>query len=813
MALVGLGLVITACGSSGEGAGVTEEPALGEPPQTAPTTASWHNGQTTAQITALVSGSNVRIVSLRVASVSPLLFDVALVTNTGPDQKQWWWYPGLTAQQVTDQTNANDARVVSLEPYVVGGTTKYAVLLNRNVGADYAQTWWVAGQSVSQIVSAVNTHNARIVDWRQYSNGGTTEYAAVMVANTGAAQTGWWWYPGITPTQIANYLTQNGAYLVSIDPADATGSTFNVVMNQGAPGLSWWWYVGQTAAQVQSLLTTNKARLYDLKSYVVNGTRYYAVLMFGNTWTSAQASDGACDASLVSSWGSMASIPAVGLGSQSAVTSYDAVMTALMNKWGIPGGAVAVMNQGKLVLARGYGESDQQNAQLAHPDSLFRVASVTKQITSAAILTLVQQGKLKLTDKAFSLLNYTPNPAGTQTSTLASITIQQLLTHTGGWSPDTCTTNCTTEGDPMFQSIDIRNAQNDSAPPSCDKIIQDMLTRPVRWTPGTVSDYSNFGYCVLGAVVEKVGGPNYGDWVTANVLGPAGASGIVQGHTLQQADHEVVYYDFPGAGTDNDVFAPSLAAYSEPYGGFYLEAMASHGAWVASPIDLLRFQGALDGRTGGTPLLTSSSITSMTANPNVKSAGVDKTGTLVVSPPSSTSWYGFGWAVNSGGNWWHNGSLPGTTAEQIHTNNGWGFAVTFNSRPSDWATFNNEVDSALWNAFNGTTTWLTTNLFDQYGTYTGWMTASAYQAYFNTQVQAGKYPSRVEGASVAGIPLYRASFVTAHTPTWHSSNGIDCNTYKSQAQTYTSQGYETSSLQSYVSTDGTRRYQATWVKM
>jgi hypothetical protein len=234
----------------------------------------------------------------------------------------------------------------------------------------------------------------------------------------------------------------------------------------------------------------------------------------------------------------------------------------------------------------------------------------------------------------------------------------------------------------------------------------------VRWTPGTVNDYSNFGYCVLGAVVEKVTGSSYASWVTANVLSPAGASGIVQ--SLQ--------------------------------------------------------------------------------------------------PASTTSWYGFGWTVNDSGNWWPNGSLPGTTTEQIRTADGWGFAAFFNSRPSDSNTFDGEVDAAPWNAFNGVSTWETANLFDQYGAYTGWMTGATYQATFNSEAAAGKYPSRVEGGNVTGTPLFRAVFAPVHSSNWTSSNGIDCPMYESKAATLASEGYETASLQSFVSNDGTRRYQATWVK-
>ncbi len=809
-----VGLAIAACSSGGgpEGAGSVAEPALGEPEQAANTNFWWYYGQTGAQVSSLLSTNNARLVSLRVESSSPLLFDVAMVQNTATYAKTWWWYPQLTAQQVEDYSNANDARVVNLEPYVVGSTTYFAVIMNHNVGTDYSGWFWYYGQTNAQIATALTQNNARLVDWRSYKSGSTTLYSAVMVPNVGPGQSGWWWYPGITSAQINQYTAQNNAYIVSIDPADANGQTFNVVMNQFSPGFSWWWAAGQTAAQVQALWQTDKARIYDLKSYVVNGTRLFAVAMLGNTWNATQLAEAACDASEVASWGSSASIPAVGLGSTSANTSYDAVFTALMKKWGIPGGAVAVMHNGKLIFTRGYGESDTGNAQIAQPDSLFRVASVSKQLTSAAILLLVQQGKLKLTDKAFPLLNYAANPSGTETAALSSITIQDLLTHTGGWSRETCTTNCSTEGDPMFEAITIQNAQHDSGPPSCDQIVQYMMTQPVKWTPGTVNDYSNFGYCVLGAVIEKVTGTSYASWVTSNVLSPAGATGIVQGRTIWPADREVVYYDYPGATQDYDVFAPSLRAFSEPYGGFELEAMNSHGAWVASPIDMLRFQGALDGRTGGTPLLTSTSLTELAANPNVPTAVVSSAGVMSTQAASSTSWYGFGWAVNSSGNWWHSGSLPGTTTEQVHTADGWGFAAFFNSRPSDSNTFGNELDAALWSAFNGVTTWETANLFDQYGAYTGWMNAATYQATFNSEAAAGKYPSRVDGANVTGTPLYRAVFAPVHSSNWTASNGIDCPAYKSQAQTLASQGYETASLQSFVSNDGTRRYQATWVK-
>jgi CubicO group peptidase (beta-lactamase class C family) len=781
--------------------------ALGEPLQAASIGWWWYYGETPAQVSTLLTANKARLVSLRVHSASPLLLDVAMVQNTGTFAKAWWWYYGLSAQQLINHTTANDARIVDLEPYVSGGTTYFAAIMLHNVGADYSGWWWYYGLTASQVGAYLTSNKARLIDLRHYQAGDSTLYGAVMISNTGANQSGWWWYYNITGDEVSEYLKRNNAYLVSLDPNPS--GTFNVVMNANPGGLGWWWYYGETAEEVTSLIKTHAARIFDLKTYTVDGALRFAVLMLSDTWNSTQSALASCDTGQVAKW--HATLPAVGLGSSSATASYDTTIEALMNKYGVPGGAVAVIDDGKLVLARGYGLSDTGNTLIAHPDSLFRIASLTKQITSAAVLKLVAQGKLSLTTKALSLLGFTPNPAKPMTPVLSEITIDDLLHHTGGWSRETGCIGCSTEGDPMFESVSIAAAQSAPSPPSCDRIIQYMLSQPVRWMPGTVYDYSNFGYCVLGAVIEKVTGQSYASYVAANILNPAGAGGIVQGQTIWAADREVVYYDYPGAGSGQDVFVPSLNAYTNPYGNFYIEAMAAHGAWVASPIDLLRFQAALDGRNGGTPLLSKTSLAEMTANPDVPAAVINSSNKLVTVPQSG-SWYGMGWEVNTAGNWWHTGSLPGTATEQVHAANGYGWAAFFNTRPSNSNGFANDLDSDLWTAFSATSSFGGLSLFDQYGAYTGWMTGAAYQSEFDTEQKAGRYPSRVEGFSSTGTPLYRAVFAPLHGSAFQSINGYTCSDYQSKAAALAKEGYQTASLQSFVSDDGTRRYQATWVK-
>jgi len=214
--------------------------------------------------------------------VSPLLFTVAMVSNTGSYAKAWWYYYGVTAAQLSATLGANNARLVSLDAYDSGGTTLFAAVMISNTGADAKGWWWYYGVTTSQIATLVQQNNARLVDFRSYVTGGVTRYAVVMIPNTGADARVWWWYFGVSGAQVASLVSQNSAFLISIQPADASGSTFNVVMQQEPGGFFWWWYYGMDAAGLSDRLAQNGARLLDVKTYFVNGARRFAAIMVNN---------------------------------------------------------------------------------------------------------------------------------------------------------------------------------------------------------------------------------------------------------------------------------------------------------------------------------------------------------------------------------------------------------------------------------------------------------------------------------------------------------------------------------------------------
>lgn len=384
--------------------------------------------------------------------------------------------------------------------------------------------------------------------------------------------------------------------------------------------------------------------------------------------------------------------------------SYDEVIPEFMKKYAIPGGAVAVMRNGRLLYARGFGYSDVENKTTVEPDALFRLASVSKTLTSAAIMTLVQDGKLALEDRVAPLIAYLPPaPGATVDPRWEDITVRHLLNHTGGWDR-----NKPDGGfDPIDRPLIAAAAVNAPAPASSETLIRYMKGMPLDFDPGQKFAYSNLGYIMLGRVIERVSGMKYEDYVRARVLQPVGATRTRQGHShLSDALPEEVKYYWPGAGVSSpqvpSVF-PGEGMVPYNYGGFHFEAGDASGGWVSSTVDLLRFIGGVDGRPSRSDILRSDIIATMT-------------GSGPKSCSDGSCYYAFGWWVRptqSDANWWHTGTLPGTTAILVRTYNDVAWVGLFNTR-STVANLEVESDAALAKAFLGVTSFPTHDLFSTF---------------------------------------------------------------------------------------------------
>jgi N-acyl-D-amino-acid deacylase len=347
--------------------------------------------------------------------------------------------------------------------------------------------------------------------------------------------------------------------------------------------------------------------------------------------------------------------------------SYDRAFADVLSKWEIPGGALAVIDRGEIAIARGYGWADETRNDPVLPESLFRIASLSKPITAVAVLKLVQENKLSLEARAFRFLDDIAPPDGAVSDPrLYDITVRHLLEHSAGW-------DASASFDPMFPSQRAAHGIDLPATADCATIVGYMLGRPLDFDPGSRYAYSNLGYCVLGRIIEKASGQPYSQYVREHVLAPIGITQMHLGRTrlADRQPDEVRYYQRGEPSLARSVFPDDQSSVPWPYGGFYLEAMDAHGGWVASAIDLARFVSALD-PAHPSAILSPEMLATMLARP--------------AAPlwEKSSDYYALGWRVRptrSDAAWWHTGSLPGSTAVLYRTSSGQVWAALLNASP------------------------------------------------------------------------------------------------------------------------------------
>jgi len=315
----------------------------------------------------------------------------------------------------------------------------------------------------------------------------------------------------------------------------------------------------------------------------------------------------------------------------SAITTGHADVAGLamefIKEFQVPGLSIAIAKKGKLVCREAFGLANIEAGKVLKAEDRFRIASISKPITSAAIFLLIEQRKLNLNDRVFgreALLGIR-NPG----ERLGRIEVYHLLTHTsGGWPND--------KSDPMFQHIAMNHSE---------LISWAIENLPPDHAPGEVYAYSNFGYCLLGRIIEQVSGQTYEAFVRENILRPCGIEEMRIAGLRPQKD-EVSYY-MKGKRLRFRMNVPR---------------MDSHGGWVGTPADLVNFVMRVDGFTDPPDILKSESIETMT-----KRNGINPD-------------YACGWNVNKAGNWWHNGSLPGLTSLLVRTSKDDCWAACANTR-------------------------------------------------------------------------------------------------------------------------------------
>ncbi len=375
---------------------------------------------------------------------------------------------------------------------------------------------------------------------------------------------------------------------------------------------------------------------------------------------------------------------------------FDDTFQTYMSERAIPNGSVAVTRNGKLVLARGYTFGDRADMQ-TQPTSLFRLASLSKPITGAAIAYLIMQGNLNLADKLVDLIDLQPISGNINDDRINDITVAHLLHHVAGWDREQ-------SFDPMFRDEEIATAYGISFPIEIQHIIDYMADRSLDNPPGEQYAYSNFGYSLLGRIIEAVTGEQYEAYVKTHVLNPIGAVDMRLGRSLRanRFDHEVAYYMEEGPQPVASVVENNTMAESWSYGGWNLENMDAHGGWLASAVDLARFAVAYDD-PNNSPIINEQTMPIITDAPE----GIPITG---------GHYYGGGWLIRSvrdiSFNMWHAGSLDGTYTLIVRRWDGLNWVALFNQRDDSGRGGYGSIDGLMHDAANSIIDWPEHDLFD-----------------------------------------------------------------------------------------------------
>lgn len=302
-------------------------------------------------------------------------------------------------------------------------------------------------------------------------------------------------------------------------------------------------------------------------------------------------------------------------------------------------GTVLLLHRGRRVLSRSFGMADKQRSVANGPDTIFALGSITKLFTAVAVAQLVQQGKVAFHGTLGTYLDgFPPDVAGT-------VTVHQLLTHTSGMGDYLRSPGFWTQA-PTWGSV----AQ------AWDGSMAFVRQGGLSFAPGTGHAYSNSGYHALGAIVAKVTGRSYYDYVRDHVFRPAGMTGSDFFTTAQWRDDRRIAHPYSTQEStqradviDRHVFVGS------PAGGSF-----------ATAGDLARFTAALLGDQ-----LLSPAYTGLILSPKVP---VDPPPPPPGLPPLVAFETYAPLAVLTNGQWavGHNGGAPGVSTDlEWYPDSGW----------------------------------------------------------------------------------------------------------------------------------------------
>ena len=279
--------------------------------------------------------------------------------------------------------------------------------------------------------------------------------------------------------------------------------------------------------------------------------------------------------------------------SNDALASLDGVINTYLEENNIPGALVAVASRGKLIHIKTYGMANVELSVPVSNNSVFEIGSISKQFVSAAVMLLVQEGRLGLDDAIHQYLPDLP-------SEWLGVTVRQLLTHTSGI--------------PDYEEIRTYDVYRFRLTP--EEVIKIAHSRPMDFAPGAGRYYSNTGYFILSMIVERIEGRPLGQVLESRIFGALGMTQTRMTDPEAIIPHRVSGYWVNKAG---ELINRNPTETSSTLGA---------GGMLSSAYDLAKWDESLY----GDQLLSAKSKSTMW--------------TSAILPNGEDTEYGFGWRVS-----------------------------------------------------------------------------------------------------------------------------------------------------------------------
>jgi len=511
------------------------------------------------------------MISLSVYDTAPL-YAAVWVKRSGPS---WIASHGMTATQY--QAKFNELTGLGYKPVIVTATGTRSAPIFAAVFEEISASTWLARHGLTDGPEGTAGTLANANKWARdnkcvlktlaiYGTGAADRtYAGVWLPNPTAIK---WrahdmgngaeyqnWFNGYTQAGLRPSIVDanNGHQYVALFTDDSVGG--------------WTARHGMTSTEYQTEFNNQAAAgrmpITVQGSGTGSGVRYAAVFA-------------ATDIPLARQWTQTSAVGA-------AYAGIHDVMKTFMQKHGIRAGVLAIRKNGALKLSSGYSWAEP-GYPVTQPDSLLRLASVSKAFTCAATQALVTDRNFDLNTRVFPYLGINTVALSIQTKDprIDDVTVQHLVDHAGGW------VRGVSGLDPVFASRKIAIALGLGRAGKRD-VARYMYGEPLQYNPGDTSAfdggkrYSNFGYLLLGLVVERATGQNFIDYLKQRVLAPIGVDGSVYtGATLRSGRLPTeVSYDAASVGSSawdpySDAYVPAA------YGNFLIAEMDTSGGLVAS---------------------------------------------------------------------------------------------------------------------------------------------------------------------------------------------------------------------------------------